>query len=261
MSNIITINNFNYDNLFENLTLSVEKNSFVTISASNNSGKTTLIRILTREVNTNSNIKLYDKEINEYKLDEYLKLVQSVIPKKILFTEKNLEEELLLNVNDLYNEKNEIYNFILKGLSLKKIINKNITDLTTKEIILSQVALALIEKPEVLLIDDISKYFTKKELDKIFNFLKEYRLKYNLTLISATINLNDALYTDYLYIIGNKQVELSGPPLEVLQKDNIINKIGLTLPFMIDLSVKLKDYDLIDDIELDKDRMIDKLWK
>jgi hypothetical protein len=29
---------------------------------------------------------------------------------------------------------------------------------------------------------------------------------------------------------------------------------------MIDLSVKLKDYDLLDEIELDKNRMVDKLW-
>ena len=43
--------------------------------------------------------------------------------------------------------------------------------------------------------------------------------------------------------------------------DNIINKIGLNIPFMIDLSVKLRDYDLITDIETDYDRMIEALWK
>ena len=54
---------------------------------------------------------------------------------------------------------------------------------------------------------------------------------------------------------------LKGTPLEVLKHDNIINKIGLDVPFMVDLSVKLKDYDLIDGIELDQDRMLDILWK
>ena len=29
---------------------------------------------------------------------------------------------------------------------------------------------------------------------------------------------------------------------------------------MIDLSVKLRDYELLDEIEMDKDRMVDKLW-
>ena len=30
---------------------------------------------------------------------------------------------------------------------------------------------------------------------------------------------------------------------------------------MIDLSVKLRDYNLITDIELDMNRMVDELWK
>ena len=47
----------------------------------------------------------------------------------------------------------------------------------------------------------------------------------------------------------------------MLEKDNIINKAGLELPFMMDLSVKLRDYDLIKDIELDMEKMVDNLWK
>ena len=54
---------------------------------------------------------------------------------------------------------------------------------------------------------------------------------------------------------------LYGEPITVLSKDNIINKAGLDIPFMIDLSVKLKDYNLLNKIELDKERLIDTLWK
>ena len=48
---------------------------------------------------------------------------------------------------------------------------------------------------------------------------------------------------------------------EIIEKDNIMNKAGLNLPFMIDLSVKLRDYELVNCIEQDKDRMVDLLWK
>ena len=47
----------------------------------------------------------------------------------------------------------------------------------------------------------------------------------------------------------------------MLQKDNVLNKVGLNLPFMMDLSVKLRDYDLIKNVELDMDRMVGTLWK
>ena len=66
---------------------------------------------------------------------------------------------------------------------------------------------------------------------------------------------------DFLSIISEKRIFLKGSPLEVLEKDNSINKIGLRIPFMIDLSVKLKDYDVIEKIYLEQDRMIEQLWK
>ena len=54
---------------------------------------------------------------------------------------------------------------------------------------------------------------------------------------------------------------MEGVSKEILIRDNILNKIGLKVPFMYDLSVKLMDYNLLGDIELDKDRMVDQLWK
>ena len=48
---------------------------------------------------------------------------------------------------------------------------------------------------------------------------------------------------------------------DILKEDNIINKIGLKIPFMIDLSVKLQDYDLISEMTLDMNGMVNKLWK
>ena len=49
--------------------------------------------------------------------------------------------------------------------------------------------------------------------------------------------------------------------LDVLKEDSKLNKVGLSLPFMVDLSLKLKYYDLVDDVVLDIDRMVNELWK
>ena len=50
-------------------------------------------------------------------------------------------------------------------------------------------------------------------------------------------------------------------PLDVLKEDNVINKLGLSMPFMLDLSIKLKDYELIDELSLDMEGLVDILWK
>ncbi len=260
MSNIIEINNLNYLNIFDYLSMNVEKNSFLTISGPNNCGKTTLLKILNRKIKTSESISILDKNLNERKIDEHTKIVQMIIPKEIIFLEKTLEEELYFLAEGTDKEKIEYINFLASNLKIKSLLSKNVKSLTSKELVEAQIIISLINNPEILLIDNIDYYFTKKELDNIFNFFNIYREKYGLTLIITTMNLELSLYTDSLYIINEGKVALEGKPIDILQKDNIINKIGLTLPFMIDLSVKLRDYDLIDEIETDLDRMIDVLW-
>lgn len=253
---ILKINNINYKNIYNDLSLDIAENKFITISGANNSGKTTLIRILNNELSEKFDINILGKKINDYNTEELTKTIQAVIPTDEYFIEKNIYEEMNYNCNSNLS----FIDYICKGLKIKRIINNNYKTYSQQEIILSQLAIALSIQPKVLLIDDISPYFNQKEIESILIFLKEYQKKYNITIIYTTINLEESLQTDYLYIINEGKVELSGRPLEVLQKDNIINKIGLNIPFMIDLSVKLRDYDLIKEIETDKDRMVEKLW-
>lgn len=251
MPTIIEIDNLQYGHILNNINIQI-KNKNIMISGPNNCGKTTLIKILDRKISAKGTIKINEKDINDYKIEEYSKIVQSVIPGEIIFFENTLEEEINITEDTKY---------LIEELKVKRLLSKNTSTFTIKETILSQLLLALNNKPQILLLDSISNYFTKKEYENIMNFLQTYQESNNLTIIQTSIHLEDSLNSDYLYIINNGEIALEGKPLEVLMNDNIINKIGLNLPFMVDLSVKLKDYDLLDKIILDKDRMVNELWK
>ena len=45
------------------------------------------------------------------------------------------------------------------------------------------------------------------------------------------------------------------------KNDNIFNDLSIKLPFIVDLSIKLKLYNLIDKIYIDEKRMIKDIWK
>ena len=111
------------------------------------------------------------------------------------------------------------------------------------------------------MIDEIDNYFTDEELIKIYKFFNTCMDKYDLTFIVTCLNLNSTIYVDNLCIINKGKIALKGEPLRVLDKDNVLNKIGLEVPFMIDLSVKLKDYQLVNKIILNQEEMIEELWK
>ena len=244
-----------------NLDISIEKNTLSTFSGANNCGKTTLIRILSKLIDCESEITIENKKISDYKLEEYNEIVKTVIPREIIFDEINIEEELYNKCYLEYKEKEQMINYLIKGLKIKKILKKDIKTLNSREVVLTQIAIALINKPKLLLIDSLDIYFNLEDQKTIVNFLKDYISTYGLTVIITTTDLEISLETNYLYIIDRGDLVLSGAPQEVLQKDNIINKIGLNIPFMIDLSVKLRDYELIKEIETDYDRMIETLWK
>lgn len=256
MKESIIIQDLLYWDLFDNLSIEIKENDFVTVSGPNNCGKTTLLRILNREIITDNDILVFNNDINMYRIKDYSEIVQCIIPEEESFQEETLEEELLLYSLD----KKEIEE-VLKGLKCKKLHKKKFASMSKKEILLSQLIITLVQKPQILLIDQLSTILEEKETIEVLKYLNSYREKHNITILYTTLNLLESLETDQLYIINNGKIDLSGKPIDVLQQDNKINKIGLKIPFMIDLSVKLKDYELIDEVELDKHRMVDMLWK
>lgn len=261
--NIIEIIGLTYKEIFNDFSIGLEENKFITIAGPNNCGKTTLLRMLDNQIDINNTITMYDIKLEDYKLTDLHQILKVIIPGEINYVKNTLEEELnyyLEQLNLSKEEKLKRYKKVIKELKLSKYQTSKLETFDIKETIKIQLALALIYNPSIIFIDDISIYFDKKEIDSIIEILKQYQQD-NTTIVMITSSLDLALQSDYLYVINESKIMIEGNPLEIIEKDNIMNKAGLNLPFMIDLSVKLRDYELIDCIEQDKDRMVDLLWK
>ena len=243
--------------IINNLSLSIKKNDFITISGSNKCGKTTLIKILSRVIKTNNRVIINDKPIEEYDIDKYSSIVSRVIfdeDNKYLFD--TIESELKYDLDD-----EERYKKIIKLFKLSKYQKNNPNNLDINIKMKFLLAKAIILKPKILLLDDVCLYMNNNETKEFMKILKHLQKNENMTIIMATDKLEETIYSDYLYILSEGKIVLKGNPLEVLKNDNTLNKLGLELPFMVDLSMKLKDYELVNNIELDIDRMVNILWK
>lgn len=259
----IEILGLNYLNLFKNFNIKLKKNTYSTISGSNNCGKTTLIRLIDGQLYSRNTISLYGKPYDDYKVTEISGFLKTVIPLEFTITSKTVEEELLyqLPIDMTKSLCTKKIKEIAKEFKITSLLTKTVESLSEKELIKLQLAVALISNPQILIIDDIYPFFTKEETIDICKKLKEIKEKQEISIIMITSLLDCNLLSDYTYIIDNGEIVLEGNPIEVLEKDNVINKAGLNLPFMMDLSVKLRDYDLIEEIELDMEKMVNVLWK
>ena len=96
----------------------------------------------------------------------------------------------------------------------------------------------------------------KVELDKLFNYLKEKDIKY----INIVNNLELCLYTNYLIVMDEKNILIEGSTIEVLKNDKLLKRLGFELPFMVELSLLLRDYNLVDKVYLDYKELEGALW-
>lgn len=262
--NIIEIIDLSYKDIFNGLSIAIEENKFISLTGPNNCGKTTLLRILDRQIDVFNSIVVNDIKLEKYKITDLSPLIKTVIPKEIIFINNTVEEEInfyLEQTTLTKEEKNKRYQKIIKEFKLNKLLEKELKSLEDGEIVKLQLVLSLIVKPQILLLDNIGIYYNKKDMLDILNILKEYQEQEKITIIMVTNNLEETLFTDYIYVISDSNILIEGKPLDVIQKDNVMNKAGLNLPFMVDLSVKLRDYDLVKEIEQDKERMVELLWK
>lgn len=95
------------------------------------------------------------------------------------------------------------------------------------------------------------------EINKLFDYLKSN----NIMFINATNDIELALYTDYLIVYDEENILIEGSTIEVLKNEKLLKRIGIHLPFIVELSLLLKDYNLIDNIYLNKESLVNILWK
>ena len=149
MTNIIEIKNLSFsynkdNNIFNNLSLDIKKGKITTILGKNGCGKSTLIKLLAKNLNYNSgSIKLENKELSNYNLRELASKLSIVYQKNetpkeitvndmvsfarlpyqnILFYKKS--KEALANLKD-NNVRQDIKNRMVIEKTLNYLVEQN----------------------------------------------------------------------------------------------------------------------------------------
>lgn len=259
MKNIIEIDNLNftYDSkeIFKNLNLNIIENSFTTVIGSNGCGKSTLAKLLVGLLENNSTITINNKILNN-KNKKSLRNIIGYLPENPdnLILMDTVEDEFKIN-----NIEEEELTKLIQDLSVDKILKLNPRDLSGGEKQIISFISQVIKKPKILIIDEAFSMVDNKIKDKIYKILK--KLNKTTTIINFTNDIEDTLYGDYITIIDNKTIIINDKKEEILPKEKLLKKLNLNIPFIVDVSLKLKYYDLINKVEWDIDKLVNKLWK
>lgn len=238
--NLIELKHFSFKYnilLFEDLNFIILHDSFMCIAGCNNSGKTTLLKIIDGQIKSNDII--YNNDIFN---DENKKKLIKYIDKITIFYSKTIFDELSLLTEDVYLIKS-----LLDKFGLLNKINISPNNLCVEEMIILNIIKALIEKPKLLLLDNIFSCFNINKKSEFIKKLKTHCYKNEIAVVLVTNNINDSIYFENFLIINNKKIS----------KD--ISGSNLCVPFTFELSEKLLLYNLITEEEYNVEKLVEKL--
>lgn len=269
MNNIISIKNvdFKFDEkyILKNFSLDIEKGSFLNIIGPNGSGKSTLIRIILGLYATNGKVIVSNLEMSKENVREILKKIGVVFENPDdQFVAETVRQDIafsLENLNVPVRQINKKIKEIAEYLDIKDLLDREPHTLSGGQKQLVSLASALVIEPEILILDEALTMIDNESRNKILGIIKDINNNKGTTIINVTHDTEDTLYGDKVLIINDGKIVAYDETNKIIKDEKLFTKNSLVLPFMADLSIKLKYYGLVDDIILDMDEMVDILWK
>lgn len=240
MNNMITVKNlsFSYPNnqIFNNLSFDVSTCKWTTIIGLSGCGKSTFIRLIN----------------NDFKYDGEILFDGNII---IIDDNFNYENILVSKLIKKYCSK-KIYNKIINEYDLQNITSKKVSDLNEQDKIKLLFCLKLSSKGDIVIIDNLLNKLNCHNKNIIVKILNKLKIK----VINMTNNMEDTLFGENIIIMDKGKIMLNDKKENIFMKYDDIKKIGLDLPFIVDLSIKLKYYGLVNKIYFNMEELIGAIW-
>ena len=255
--------NFSYDNklIFKQLDFEIFYGDFITLAGPSSCGKTTLFKIILGILPYDGIIRIDGLELNNSNKNKLIKKIGYSSDNYKYFFKDTVREELYFNSTISSNNIKQKAIEILSILDIEEIIDKKISNLSYSEQSLLSLAVSIMKKPNILLLDNTITYLNETSKKKIFTYLKKLNVEDKMTVINITTNLNDSLYGKNVALISDHKIIANDRKENIYGKEKVIKKCNLELPFVVDLSMKLKYYNLVDSIILNENKLVNNIWK
>ena len=233
----------------DNMNFSVERGEFIGIIGHTGSGKSTLMQHLNGLLKPTSGTVLLDGEdIHKdkkftrqarfrvglvFQYPEY-QLFEETVYKDIAFGPKNMglkEEEIDRRVREaaklvgLTEKQLEVSPFDLSGGQKRRVA----------------IAGVIAMEPEVLILDEPTAGLDPAPRAGILENIETYRKTKNATIMMVSHSMNDvARLTDRLLVLCGSKIAMDGPPTEVFTRADELLEMGLDIPDITRVFLRLK---------------------
>ena len=216
----------------ENINIEIEKGDFLSILGPNGSGKSTLIKILTGYLKPQKGeVQLGNKTLTQYNPKEIARKIAYVpqLPASIypfsVYEIIAMGRYPYLGISGFESKRDKEKIFeIANLLELQYILDKGITEISGGETQRAFIARALVQEPQILLLDEPNAHLDIKHQLSIFNLLKKLNDENRITIITVMHDLNlSKYYSNRILMLKEGKVFLNAVPAEAITKENILS--------------------------------------
>ncbi|EHY61433.1 cobalt ABC transporter, ATP-binding protein [Listeria monocytogenes FSL J1-208] len=117
-------------------------------------------------------------------------------------------------------------------------------------------------QPDVIILDEATSMLDPRGRAEVMETIRIMREQEDITVISITHDLDEVLFADRVIVMNNGEVHSEGTPQEIFQQADAMRKIGLGVPFIIELQEKLVAGGFeTGSTVLSEGALLDQLWK
>ena len=249
----------------DDVSFAVDKGKFVAILGHNGSGKSTLAKLIVGLLEKNAGqIFFNDEEIDRKNISKLQSKTALVFQNPDnQFVGVTVEDDIAFGLENKcfpHEKMQEEINLFADSVNMLDHLKKEPINLSGGQKQRVALAGALILRPEILILDEATsmldpkgKSTVRKVIDKI------HQENPDLTIISITHDVDEALLADEVLILSKGKLVKSGAPKEVFRDREALLKLNLEVPFIYRFEEKLNRLGIKSNAE-SIDQLAEDIW-
>lgn len=234
----------------DNVSIDISKGEFVAVIGHTGSGKSTLVQHLNGLLKpTDGRIFLDGKDIHQSKsalFDTRFRVgLCFQYPEYQLF-EETVYKDIAFGPTNMGLSKAEIDERVRNAAKYVGIpddmLSKSPFDLSGGEKRRVAIAGVISMEPEILILDEPTSGLDPMGREQILDLIKNYREQTGKTVIIVSHSMDDvARFATKVIVMNSSKVEMSGTVDEVFEKASRLREIGLSVPQITEIFIKLRE--------------------
>ncbi len=272
METVIAIEkvSFQYPNqtsfALQNISLHVEKGEWLAIVGHNGSGKSTLAKMLNGlHYPQTGNVTiggLILSEENVWLIREKLGMVFQNPDNQFVGT--TVQDDVAFGLENAGVEQAEMKERVLSALEkvgMAAFLNQEPHHLSGGQKQRVAIASVIALRPDIILLDEATSMLDPSGREEVMETIRELKEKEGLTVISITHDLEEAAKADRVIVLNEGNLYTEGTPREIFQMDKDLLKLGLGVPFSVQLSQLLADEGLLlTQRHFNEEELVREIW-